>query len=255
MTVTLDPQFAAALRRELVARVRPPAAVPWWRRRRTVLTAVGTVVALGLAGGGAVAANRSVTPGAYDIAPVAAPVTATLTGTQTVDLGPRPAGADAVDIAITCLAGVPGQVWVIPDVASADCPGPDTGSQFDLAPGQTTWTFTAAAGVHYQVSVTYLDARQTEWGVNADGYTYGTERAPSVGGFGPRTADTVPDLMAVIASNGRSGYAWSKDLDGPSPSSAGEAARWSETHPCQPRSVPVYESDGKTQIGVFEMGC
>ena len=64
-------------------------------------------------------------------------------------------------------------------------------------------------------------------------------------------ADGEPDLIAVEASNGRTGYVYAEELSGPLPSSPEEAATWT---PPPARSIPVYEADGTTIIGEFTVG-
>lgn len=61
-----------------------------------------------------------------------------------------------------------------------------------------------------------------------------------------------PDLIAVTASNGVSGYAYAKDLyGGPTPTSPEDAAKnFSTLRP--PREIPVYLSDGQTKVGAFQ---
>jgi hypothetical protein len=49
------------------------------------------------------------------------------------------------------------------------------------------------------------------------------------------------------------GYALSADLAGPEPTSPEEAVRWQAERGSEPRTIPVYESDGITQVGVFEI--
>ena len=256
MIAVLDQPFAAALRDELVARVIA-APKPWWRRR-PVLIGAGVLVGLGSAGAAA-AASLHAGPGGWDVVALAPPVTATLTGTQTVDLGARPEGANAVQIDVTCVT--PGQVWVVVDVAAAACDaaGQTSGSPFDLAPGQTTWTFTADPGVTYRVSVGYRSAQQQPWGVNANGQSYGQEKS-SVNGFGPRTAANIPDLVAVTATNDRDGYvraadmSWAENGGGPQPTSPAEALARQAANVGKGWAIPVDESDGKTQVGEFVVG-
>ena len=59
--------------------------------------------------------------------------------------------------------------------------------------------------------------------------------------------------MMVLATNGNVGYALSTDLAGPEPSTPEEAVEWQAERGSEPRTVPVYESDGITQVGVFEI--
>jgi hypothetical protein len=75
--------------------------------------------------------------------------------------------------------------------------------------------------------------------VNDSGQTYGAQ------GDSPGA----PVLVRVMATNGKEGYAFSAELQGPQPTSPAEAAKkFSTTRPS--RQVPVYLRDRKTQIGV-----
>lgn len=79
-------------------------------------------------------------------------------------------------------------------------------------------------------------------GTNEHGQTYGT--LPD----GPN--DPTPDLVRVVATNGQTGYCRDKDTLGPCPRDA-EA----NTKAClRGYTIPVYESDGTTQIGEFVVG-
>jgi hypothetical protein len=77
--------------------------------------------------------------------------------------------------------------------------------------------------------------------VNADGLTYGV----------PNDQGT-PDLVAVFATNGKTGYVYAKDLNEPSPANPSQALQW-QNSPLVTIHLPVYEPDGKTQIGVFDV--
>jgi hypothetical protein len=62
--------------------------------------------------------------------------------------------------------------------------------------------------------------------------------------------DPGPDLVRVVATNGKTGYCRDKDTLGPCPDDA-EA----NTKAClRGYTIPVYESDGTTQIGEFVVG-
>lgn len=80
---------------------------------------------------------------------------------------------------------------------------------------------------------------------NASGQTYGTDR--------PLVEE--PDLVAVVATNGQHGYCLKTDLDGPEqmPKTPEEAEAINEAG-LRGRTIPVYESDGTTQVGVFMVG-
>ena len=74
------------------------------------------------------------------------------------------------------------------------------------------------------------------------------ERGQSLG-----TADTteaLPDLVAAIATNGRTGYINSTTLDTEMPTNPAQAAATGRTQ--APPTVPVYDRDGVTVIGEFQ---
>lgn len=90
------------------------------------------------------------------------------------------------------------------------------------------------------------------YGVNADGRTYGADIEAS-------TPDQAPDLVLAVATNGRTGYVDRSTLDaatGAHVSSPEEALAWQremEAATWATKQIPVYLSDGKTKIGVFEV--
>lgn len=93
---------------------------------------------------------------------------------------------------------------------------------------------------------------------NADGLTFGSVMDAS-------SPDSEPDLILVEATNGREGYVYKTDLDQADGTAAArtfkspdEAVAWQqerdtralrEGHP----TVAVYDRDGKTVIGEFEI--
>lgn len=80
--------------------------------------------------------------------------------------------------------------------------------------------------------------------MNASGLTYGPNK--------PLVEE--PDLMAVVATNGKQGYCLKTDLEGGEPPKTPEEAIASNEASLRGYTIPVYESDGKTQIGVFQVG-
>lgn len=175
------------------------------------------------------------------------------TGTETVQLGPPPSEATAVSLVVACLSG---GTLVFPDGASMTCPkGVDaeaatatsafpTTYTVPLDPGQDSLVLTADEGMRWRASVQYASTEVVPWGVNARGQTYGQENE-----------DGLPDLVAVVATNGRMGFAESAALEaaaGPQPTSPEQALEW-QALPVATVEVPVYEVDGTTQIGVFEV--
>jgi len=84
----------------------------------------------------------------------------------------------------------------------------------------------------------------TIWPQNASGMTYGS-------GADAKSLEDEPDLICVQATNGEVGYAYRTDLEGTEPSSPAEALAQQREQGDNPRAIPVYETDGVTQIGVF----
>lgn len=192
-----------------------------------------------------------VLPGADAVVTHGRPVTGTYTGTATIDLGPRPAGVTQMSIALRCLDA--GRITsqngasVVCSQKDVDREGsdPSTSDIIDLEPGQTTMTISAADDIRWWMALSYVTSTATPWATNANGDTYGV--ANELGS---------PDLVAVWATNGREGYAYSRELDaarGPLPTSPADALAQQETSP-RTASVPVYESDGTTLIGEFILG-
>jgi hypothetical protein len=82
---------------------------------------------------------------------------------------------------------------------------------------------------------------------NANGQTYGPNLHAT-----PMVEE--PDLMAVVATNGKDGYCLRTDLEGPVPKTPQEALSQQAAQAGKDQVIPVYESDGTTQIGVFISG-
>ena len=83
-------------------------------------------------------------------------------------------------------------------------------------------------------------ASPTPYPTNAAGQTYGGNQ-PQAG--------VQADLQSVVAERGENGYCWASDLDGPRPMNPTEAQWFTPAR--QKRAIPVYKSDGVTQVGVF----
>lgn len=248
-----------------------------WQRRRQVAAGVVGVLAVpalalpaalhlvpqdaaapaGHAVGTVKATDRSEEP-AGDLAPGmpqvtshSEPVTATHTGTATVRLGDRPSQAEAVSVVLECVSA--GEfTW--PGGARMICAAGDTsqpaqappGHVVDLAPAQEEIVIEASEGALWRITTTYVSTEPTPWGVNANGQTYGVENE-----------NGTPDLIAVVATNGKSGYAYNDDLKkagGPEPTSPADALAQQEAKKGKVFSVPVYTPDGETRIGEFVLG-
>lgn len=251
----LDSTFRDALRAELVTRA---SAAPSHRRgargearprsRRWLLR--GGAAAAVLTAGTAYALS-STSPGGTEITGQGPTRTGEHAGTAIVELGPRPAAATGVEIGFACLSA--GKVS-FPNGSWAECDGPDRLTadglpplfdRYDLAPGQHTITITADADTSWRITTRYISTRVTEWGVNAKGETYGVMNDKGE-----------PDLQLVFATNGRTGYAYTRDLNnagGPPPTDPTEAAKRNSALSVGV-PVPVYESDGETVVGQFIVG-
>lgn len=244
----VDNLFSNALRAELVSQVAKES----FTAKRTltrVWLGAGALAGAGLLGVGAAAAGLFIIPGGEKVTPLASPLTTTYIGTATVELGPPPVGATGIQMELRCLT--PG--WFeFPDGASSNC------SQEDVANGRTGWsgyTISLSTGQdsvtiktdpesRWQLTAEYVKQERAPLGVNAKGETYGIESQEN----------GTPDLIAVMATNGRSGYAYTRDLiGGPMPTSPEDAVKNFNT-PRPPRQIPVFLSDGETQVGVFEAG-
>lgn len=235
MTVKMDEAFASSLRAALVEHVETSPAV---RRRTRWHVIIGAGIGALLVGGGvAVATGVLPLPGADMVTPLASSVTQTGSGTGTIELGNPPAGATVIDIKLTCLTA---GTFVTDDGASMVCTGADSGSgtmgwQVPVQGGQHTTAIHAGAGERWRVVATYSAVTTTSWGTNADGLTYGVANDRGT-----------PDLLAVIATNGKTGYVYSRDLQVPEPTGLQTGASTSK-----PIQLPVYTSDGHTVIGEF----
>lgn len=245
------------------------------RRRRQALAA-GTAAAVVVAGAGGAAmlgpgtdSNRpeiapevlspaervpipGTLPGVIAETELGTSVTVEHTGTGSVHLGARPAGATAARIYVTCLTA--GRI-TFPDGALLECDKPaapeevaaprgNTSSRVDLGPEQTSFTIRAKAHVSWKVVATYVRTEATEWGVNAKGETFGVDRD-----------GRIPDLIAAETTDGKPGYVYAKDLEGPTPKSPAEALALQEAKRGRIRTVPVYLSDGETVIGEFHVSA
>lgn len=242
----VDDRFSNALEAELVSRVRKasPALI---RRRARLWVGAGALAGAGLLGGiGAAAAGLFVIPGTEQVTPLASPVTETYTGTATIELGEPPEGTTGIEMELTCLTA---GTFEFPDGATSMCSAADAGTRggwsgytVTLTPGQDSVTIKTEPASRWQLTAKYVNQVRTELGVNAKGETYGVESQEN----------GTPDLIAVVATNGKSGYAYAKDLyGGPMPTSPEDAAK-NFSNPIPLREIPVYLSDGQTKVGVFK---
>jgi hypothetical protein len=240
----MDTTFSQGLRAALVEQVNTSSSAKVRRHRWWI--GAGAFAGVGLIGGvGAATAGFFTEPGSDIVTELGAPVAGAYTGTQTIDLGTRPEGTTHVVVHLTCLST--GTIYW-EDGANMTCTANDEGAQgtmsLPLEAGQTTTQVkTSDPEVRYEVKANYENRTPTEWAINDNGDTYGT---PNEGGE--------PDLISAIATNGKLGYVYSKDLQGPEINNPEEALEYMESVKGTTLIVPVYESDGETVIGEFEAG-
>lgn len=247
----VDELFSDALRTKLVTEVEK--VTPSRARKRARLWA-GTAVFAGigvLGGVGATAAGLFSIPGARQETPLTSPVIETHTGTATVQLGPAPEGATGIGLQLNCLT--PGR-FEFEDGANSICKPEDVGTRRDwtgytlpLTAGKESITITTSPEASWKLTAQYVDTRITDWAVNSDGHTYGAQNEKGS-----------PDMVAVIATNGTSGYVYRTELeeaDGTAASktfkSPEEALAWQAARQGKRFAVPVYDSTGKTVVGEF----
>lgn len=249
--VKMDEKFAAALRDLLVEQAEEVGARPsWWsgRSRRWVVGA-GSVLLLASGGTGIAAATGVFTqPGADVDTALVAPVSTTGTGTETVQLGAQPAGTNAITISFTCLTT--GTFSLADGSVTCDGRRPDRPHFFTstgtvtIAPGtDSTTVVTASPGARWRLTVTYVSVTHITWAVNANGQTYGVMNSHGE-----------PDLLSTIATNGKTGYVYTRQLNGPMPKTPAQAIAMQKAEAkAGPRVLTVYKSDGKTPIGKFSI--
>lgn len=247
MSTRMEENFAVALRALLVEQVQSSStrpARPAWPKAIGLRVALAIVLVAAGTGIAAAAAVLSLwPPGSPVITPLSSPTTVTGTGTQTITLGARPQAANAIDLAFRCLSA---GTFRFADGSSAQCDQPDSGSStmtaaLPLSPGQNSATITAAAGERWEATVFYASATVSPWKTNASGQTYGAINLHGT-----------PDLVAVIATDGRQGYVYASQLNPPPPASPA-AALAQQAANTKGEYIPVYESDGTTVIGRFEV--
>lgn len=247
-TPALSPAFSSALRAHLVAEARSPRR----RRRRWGVWAAGATAAVILGGtSAAVASGVLPLPGAPQDTALGVERSVEGAGTGALDLGPVPDGA--TDVALTLQRR---------DAGTFDLPG--TGSVVCTEPGDSAASWTVAldavdpanlqvvtdAGVRWSLVGQYVSRETLPLETDPDGLTFGS----IVGG-------ETPDLVAVVATNGREGYVRRTDLEDADGTTAARSFRspadalaWQEERGTTSITIPVYASDGRTVLGDFVVG-
>lgn len=214
--------------------------------------------------GSPVAAPAGVIPGSPVIATLGDPLTVAFDRDTTVSLVDRPEEATHARVSISpsrtpgeagsvtygtnADGNNPSEAWGPGDVVS----GPGTGGGwYDFPLDSTVTTLYISSTVPGTATIQYVTQTPTEFRVNDSGQPYGIT--------GDERGE--PDLIAVIATNGQEGYvkrteleeadgtAAMRELDSPE-----DALAWQEAHAGEVSFIPVYESDGTTKIGDFQVG-
>lgn len=200
-------------------------------------------------------APPGVAPGSPVVAVLGEPESVAITGPETVEhsLAGRPTEATHAHVVVvptgpgTLTFGMdpggnnPSATWVASEITS------ESWSSYDFPlQGGTDMLYLDPTRFTGVVTIQYVTHIPTRYGVNSHGQTYGS--------FAVEGED--PDLGAVVATNGREGFVLTsayKDAIGLTdlPSSPEEALREQEERSGTGISLPVYESDGRTQIGEF----
>ena len=242
----MDPVFVAALREELIASVET---TPRVRRRWRWRVGAGFIVGLSItAGGVALATGLFSPPGGPITTTLGNIVTATRTGSATIDVGTPPDEATGISLTLTCLT--PG-TFDFPNGSNMTCSASDMSrpavyrQALEIVPllsNGSTVPILTSANAEWTLRAAYVNQVQTSWGVNEKGQTYGVVNH-----------NGTPDLIAVVIDHGKTGgYVTRSDLDcasGDYVTSPSQAVIWDQRN--HNISIPVYESNGTTVIGQF----
>jgi hypothetical protein len=134
--------------------------------------------------------------------------------------------------------------------ADAGTTGGWSGYLVKLDPGQHSVTFTTEPGNRWQLTAKYVSVEITDWGATENGDSYGAENEKGI-----------PDMIAVIATNGTPGYVYRTELEEADGTAAGktfkspdEAVAWHEARRGKTFSVPVYDATSRRVVGEFVVG-
>ncbi|MGA1836334.1 hypothetical protein VD659_05310 [Herbiconiux sp. 11R-BC] len=260
--ITIDPVFAEAFRAALVDEVATHRLARRRRRWRLGAGFLGAVVLLGGAGAAtAQIAHGPRPPGTPIVVELPTSFSGTFTGTGTLELGEPPVGANAIEYRFTCVT--PGD-FRFENGSSTSCSSPSTSGEYPAGfhhptmsiPADRGFTVETSPDARWTLTVAYITYLETQWGVNANGQTFGAEKIDVDGKF-----IAEPDLVPVYASNGKRGYAYKTDMQSPLESpdmpkfdNPSDAVAWVEEQNRLHDRFPVYKSDGVTVIGESVIG-
>ena len=101
-------------------------------------------------------------------------------------------------------------------------------------------------GLKYAPTFPEPIAKKPPFPTNANGQTYGSDTNAN-------SLRDSPDLVAVAGDCGAAGYVKATDLNGPQPTSPADALRIQKEQQASPPVLPVYLSDGTTQVDTFTL--
>lgn len=139
--------------------------------------------------------------------------------------------------------------WIYSDSSIAGCSMP-SGSCYQpgtyYAKGQVRFYNGNGYNTYTTNSTPYLTLRSysAQIGVNDAGLTYGSDMLAT-------SEDAIPDLILAVGTNGAEGYVYSTDLYEEAPD-YNEATNTMSNTSCS-HYIPLYEEDGETVIGMFEI--
>lgn len=240
-----DPAYSAGVRNLLIETATPGTST----RCHRIWIGISLIAGLSVLGAGGAVAASHLLPGSDIITDTSSSHTITGVGPTDINIGTVPAGTSSLETSLACLS--PGTLtW--PDGSSMTCTSTqdlnDLGSgSIPWTPSQTTFKLGATAGTRWRLAYTFSRHQPTSLATNAAGQTYGID-----------SNNGHPDLIAATATNGRDGYINTKEEAAADPCSnpktPAAAAKCTMDNAGKTFTIPVYESDGTTKIGVFEIG-
>lgn len=273
MNTHFSDERSDGIRAELINTVSETTRARLSSRRRGWLPMLGMLGAGLLVGGAVSAAALSLAapnvatsdpqPGTPMISSLSATTTIVVSENEAIPLSP-PEGATHLRVSVTCLSAGMTKWGLDPggNNPGVSCSDGDLGKSpvwydHELAPTSDALYVTVERGAVARISYEFLLHVQTSWGVNESGETFGVQKPDG----------SEPDLIGVYGQDAEGntvqGYARASDLRafGPLwpelPSNPDEAIAWqAERDRLYPNGwdIPVFRSDGTTQIGTFHVG-
>ena len=207
-----------------------------------------------------IVAPASVVPGSPVVALVGDSISVTFDSDTTIPLSERPSDVTHARVTITALStgtvsfgndrggNNPSSSWGPED----NIDGGAASAQYDFPLDDSVDTlFLHPTELDGIATLQYVTLIPTEFGVNARGQTFGVTGSDR----------GEPDLISVVATNGVQGYVLRIDLERVNGATAPEgftspedALTWQEANTNNAPPLTVYESDGITIVGDFQIG-